>query len=125
MHVATSALSLAGQLNDMPPVLGAAQRARLEELITRDHRYHEARRRPRPARRLTALPAAARSSNRSLGEIGIEVIGMPSASSIADGEHRRARDHARLAGALDPERVERRRRLQVVDLDARAGTSLT
>lgn len=47
VHVAISALSLAGQLNDMPPVLGAAQRARLEELITRDHRYHEANRPPR------------------------------------------------------------------------------
>ena len=65
--------------NDMPPVLGAAQRARIEELIARDHRYHEER---RPARR-TAGREAARSSNRSLGEIGIDVIGMPSASSIA------------------------------------------
>lgn len=47
VHITTSATALAGQLNEMPPVLGAAQRARLEELITRDHRYHEARRPPR------------------------------------------------------------------------------
>jgi hypothetical protein len=46
VHVATSALSLAGQLSDMPPVLGAAQRARLEEVIARDHRYHKTRRHP-------------------------------------------------------------------------------
>ncbi|HEX5189120.1 MAG TPA: nuclease-related domain-containing protein [Streptosporangiaceae bacterium] len=59
VHVATSALALAGQLNDMPPVLGAAQRARIEELIARDHRYHEERRPPRatPA----AKPRAART----------------------------------------------------------------
>ncbi len=59
VHVTTSALALAGQLNDMPPVLGAAQRARIEELIARDHRYHEER---RPARRTpTAKPRAART----------------------------------------------------------------
>ncbi len=59
VHVATSALSLAGQLNDMPPVLGAAQRARIEEFIARDHRYHEER---RPARRTPpAKPRAART----------------------------------------------------------------
>jgi Nuclease-related domain len=48
VHITTSATALASQLNEMPPVLSAAQRARLEELITRDHRYHEAR---RPTRR--------------------------------------------------------------------------
>jgi hypothetical protein len=47
VHITTSAPALASQLSVMPPVLGAAQRARLEELITRDHRYHEARRPPR------------------------------------------------------------------------------
>jgi Nuclease-related domain len=59
VHVATSALALAGQLNDMPPVLGAAQRARLEELIARDHRYHEERRPPR--RTPASKPRAART----------------------------------------------------------------
>jgi hypothetical protein len=59
VHVATSALALAGQLNDMPPVLGAAQRARIEELIARDHRYHEERRPPRAAP--AAKPRAART----------------------------------------------------------------
>jgi hypothetical protein len=49
MHIATSATLLAGQLKDMPPVLSASQRARLEELIARDHRFHQARRPPRPA----------------------------------------------------------------------------
>jgi len=44
VHVVTSAASLAIQLGDMPPVLAAAHRARLEELIARDHRYHEGRR---------------------------------------------------------------------------------
>jgi hypothetical protein len=56
VHVATSALSLAAQLNEMPPLLRAAQRARLEALIARDHHYHEAR---RPARRCE--PRAART----------------------------------------------------------------
>ena len=42
---------------------------------------------------------------------------MPSASSIAGGEHGGARDHPGLAGALDPQRVQRGRRLQVADLD--------
>jgi hypothetical protein len=59
VHVTTSALALAGELNDMPPVLGAAQRARIEELIARDHRYHEER---RPAGRTpTAKQRAART----------------------------------------------------------------
>ena len=58
VHVATSALTLAGQLNDMPPVLGAAQRARIEELIARDHRYHET---GRPPPRRTPAPRAART----------------------------------------------------------------
>ena len=44
VHVVTSSAALAIQLGDMPPVLPAAQRARLEELIARDHRYHESRR---------------------------------------------------------------------------------
>ena len=44
VHVVTSAASLAIQLADMPPVLAAAHRARLEELIARDHRYDEGRR---------------------------------------------------------------------------------
>ena len=48
VHVVTSSAALAIQLGDMPPVLPAAQRARLEELIARDHRYHESRRN-RPA----------------------------------------------------------------------------
>ena len=61
VHVATSALALAGQLNDMPPVLGAAQRARIEELIARDHRYHEERRPPRRRPKAAAMPRAART----------------------------------------------------------------
>jgi len=48
VQIVTSAKTLAKQLTDMPPVLGAAHRARLEELIARDHRYHEARRPPAP-----------------------------------------------------------------------------
>ena len=44
VHVVTSAAALAVQLGDMPPVLAAAHRARLEELIARDHRYHDGRR---------------------------------------------------------------------------------
>jgi nuclease-like protein len=51
VHIATSAALLADQLKDMPPVLSASQRARIEELIARDHRYHEARRPSRPAAR--------------------------------------------------------------------------
>jgi hypothetical protein len=58
VHIATSAALLADQLNDMPPVLSAAQRARLEQLIARDHRYHEARRPPRAA----ARPRGARTA---------------------------------------------------------------
>ena len=58
VHVATSALTLARQLGDMPPVLGAAQRARIEELIARDHRFHEAR---RPSRRPSRRPPAPRT----------------------------------------------------------------
>ena len=58
----------------------------------------------------------------SLGEIGIRSIGNPSASSIA-AAIRRSRDHPGLARALDAERVQRRRGLQVVDLDRR-GTSV-
>ena len=49
VHVLTSAAGLARELDDMPPVLASAQRAAIEELITRDHRYHENRRRPRPS----------------------------------------------------------------------------
>jgi Nuclease-related domain len=72
VHVATSALTLARQFNDMPPVLGAAQRARLEELIARDHRYHEAHRPSaprapayrRPARRAARKGRSARSASR-------------------------------------------------------------
>jgi hypothetical protein len=41
VHIATSARDLACQLADNPPVIGAVQRARLEELVTRDHRYCE------------------------------------------------------------------------------------
>jgi hypothetical protein len=44
VHVVTSAASLAIQLSDMPPVLAAVHRARLEELIARDLRYGEGRR---------------------------------------------------------------------------------
>jgi hypothetical protein len=51
VHIATSAALLADQLKDMPPVLSASQRARLEELIARDHRYHEDRRPSRAAAR--------------------------------------------------------------------------
>ncbi len=58
VHIATSAALLADQLNDMPPVLSAAQRARLEQLIARDHRYHEVRRPPRAA----ARPRGARTA---------------------------------------------------------------
>jgi hypothetical protein len=59
VHITTSAAALASQLTDMPPVLIAAQRARLEELISRDHRYHEARRPPR--RPAAAWPRGART----------------------------------------------------------------
>ena len=58
VHVATSAALLADQLNDMPPVLSASQRARLEELIARDHRFHEARR----SSRAGAGPRGARTA---------------------------------------------------------------
>lgn len=58
VHIATSAALLAGQLNDMPPVLSASQRARIEQLIARDHRYHQARRPPRAA----AWPRGARTA---------------------------------------------------------------
>lgn len=69
VHVTTSATALAAQLNDMPPVLRAAQRARLEELITRDHRYREPRHphrqppsaaRPREARTARSARSASR-----------------------------------------------------------------
>jgi nuclease-like protein len=46
VHIAASARELARQLGDMPPVIGAVQRARLEELIARDHRYQEQPRSP-------------------------------------------------------------------------------
>jgi len=49
VHIAFSATALARELDDMPPVLGSAQRARLEDLICRDHRYHEGRRKKREA----------------------------------------------------------------------------
>ncbi len=111
VHVATSALALAGQLNDMPPVFGAAHRARIEELIARDHRYHEARRPPRRRPRRAQLEQVARRDRHRGDRDALGVLDRR-------GEHRRARDHAGLAGALDAERVERRRRLQVVDLDA-------
>lgn len=57
VHVATSALALARQLGEMPPMLSAGHRARIEELIARDHRFHEAR---RPQARRTPAPRAAR-----------------------------------------------------------------
>ena len=66
VHIATSAALLADQLNDMPPVLSASQRARLEELIARDHRFHAARRpsragaRPRGARTARSARSASR-----------------------------------------------------------------
>jgi hypothetical protein len=56
VHIGTSSRTLARQLAGLPPVVGAAQRARLEELIARDHRYHEERRQRPPA----ARPPAAR-----------------------------------------------------------------
>ena len=62
VHIVTSATLLAGQLNDMPPVLSASQRARLEELIARDHRFHQARRPPRPAARPPRGARTARSA---------------------------------------------------------------
>jgi hypothetical protein len=66
VHIATSATRLADQLNDMPPVLSASQRARLEQLIARDHRFHEARRPPRAAARPRGARTArsARSASR-------------------------------------------------------------
>lgn len=64
VHVTTSALSLAGQLNDIPPLLSAVQRARLEELIARDHRYHEARR-PTARKREPHLSSRGRWADRS------------------------------------------------------------
>ncbi len=66
VHIATSAALLADQLNDMPPVLSASQRARLEELIARDHRFHAARRpsragaRPRGGRTARSARSASR-----------------------------------------------------------------
>lgn len=66
VHIATSAALLADQLNAMPPVLSASQRARIEELIARDHRYYEARRlarhaaRPRGARTARSARSASR-----------------------------------------------------------------
>jgi Nuclease-related domain len=60
VHIATSAASLADQLKDMPPVLSASQRARIEELIARDHRYHEARRPSKAAPRAAGSRDAAR-----------------------------------------------------------------
>jgi hypothetical protein len=72
VHIVTSAPKLASQLSDMPPVLGAAHRARIEELIARDHRYHEARRPPAPragagrgpARRAARKGRSAKSASR-------------------------------------------------------------
>ncbi len=62
VHIATSATALARQLDDMPPVVGSARRARLEELIARDHRFHEERRpRPRPGTRSGPRPRPAAS----------------------------------------------------------------
>lgn len=71
VHIVTSAPTLARQLSDMPPVLGAAHRARIEELIARDHRYHEARRPPvprpgrpgSPGRRATRKGRSAKSAS--------------------------------------------------------------
>ncbi len=73
VHVVTSAAALAIQLGDMPPVLAAVHRARLEELIARDHRYHESRRQraaaakpPGPRRRTNGARTgrSARSASR-------------------------------------------------------------
>lgn len=58
VDIVTSATSLGRELADLPPVLAAASRARFEQLIGRDHRYH-ARRRPRTT---AARPPGARSA---------------------------------------------------------------
>jgi hypothetical protein len=58
VHIGTSSRMLARQFADMPPVVGAAQRAKLEELIARDHRYHEERRKRPPADQPPAAPPA-------------------------------------------------------------------
>jgi Nuclease-related domain len=63
VHVLTSAARLAGELAEMPPVLASAQRATIEELVTRDHRYHENRR----ARRPPAGGAGVRTARRGDG----------------------------------------------------------
>jgi len=62
VHIATSARELAVQLADLPPVIGAAKRARLEELIARDRRCHESfRHRPGPPTPRAWRTAAART----------------------------------------------------------------
>jgi len=66
VHITTSPTALARQLDDMPPVVGSARRARLEELIARDHRFHEQRRpRSRPGSRSgkRPRPGAARTGH--------------------------------------------------------------
>jgi len=64
VHIATSARDLARQLGDMPPVIGAVQRARLEELIARDQRYQEPRRPRGDARREPPDPPGPRARGR-------------------------------------------------------------
>jgi hypothetical protein len=67
VHVATSVRTLAKQLDDMPPLLSSGHRARIEELIARDHRFHEARRPPAPrppARRAVRRGRSAKSASR-------------------------------------------------------------
>jgi Nuclease-related domain len=46
VHIATSTDYVIDLLNGSPPALEAEQLARLEQLIVRDHRFHEARRSP-------------------------------------------------------------------------------
>jgi hypothetical protein len=64
VHIATSAAELAFQLADIPPVIGAVQRARLEELIARDRRYRERSRHRSgsPTRLRTAAARTGRSA---------------------------------------------------------------
>jgi Nuclease-related domain len=67
VHVLTSAARLARELDDMPPVLASAQRAAIEELITRDHRYHENRRPRRPPAGGASVRTARRGDARRPG----------------------------------------------------------
>jgi len=50
VRIATSTDYVVSLLNSSPPALGAAELTQLEQLIVRDHRFHESRRRAAPPR---------------------------------------------------------------------------